>query len=148
MPSTMPVLSSNSLKNFPSAFCILLVACPTVQGILPNSIFKRSDCPRIALKTSCAVNLPSLPICLNCPIVVPIPSAIAFASLGACSMMEFNSSPRNVPEPKACPNCTSAASCDAAEPPPSNIALETSSVNSRMSLVLFFSSCALRATDV
>ncbi|MNO92417.1 hypothetical protein D3C76_839920 [compost metagenome] len=81
-----------------------------------------------ARTTASEVSLPSAPMVRSWPMVTPRPRAMAWASAGVCSMIEFSSSPRSVPEASAWPNWTIDASAACALAPLSATVLATVSV--------------------
>ena len=99
-----PTALSASPINLVSESFSICIDCPTVADVLEKSASTDCDTDNNALVTVSAVNLPSSAIARNSPRETPKPFAIASITAGVCSAIELNSSPRNTPLAKACPN--------------------------------------------
>ncbi len=128
-----PELLPASPTNLVSSLLSMVSDCPIVASVLANK--SSTACCELfkAFTSTSDVILPSAATERSCPIVMPIPCAIALASPGVCSMTELSSSPRKVPDAKAWLNWTKAASALAALAPLIATALETVSVRRAVS---------------
>ena len=123
-----PELESRSPKARWKAFFKRVSAPDTVSGRLAYSSARRVRSFSKASSTAAEVILPSCAKARSEPSGTLIPSAMACASRGVCSMTELNSSPRNCPEAKACPSCINAPAAASLEAPESDTAWPMASV--------------------
>ncbi|MNX72609.1 hypothetical protein D3C86_1039690 [compost metagenome] len=77
-------------------------ACSNRRGMRSSSELSDDNDLSRALVTTSAVILPSAAIWRIWPLVTPKYSASARVMRGPCSMTEFSSSPRSVPEARPC----------------------------------------------
>ncbi len=113
LPEAWSVAPTNSRNSFFSP----VNAWPTVCGILAKSASICGATLRSASATTSAVSLPSSASLRSAPSGTPMPSAMACARPGVCSITELNSSPRRAPAPRPWPSCSSAAEAAWADAP-------------------------------
>ena len=136
---------SSSAKKRDQEFFICIVACPIVRFMVVNSLSIVFACFSMADITTSVVSLPSAANALNCPMVTPIPVAMASDTLGICSITELSSCPLKALAANPCVSWTRAASAEVALAPDITKALDMAFVTVNSLLCSIFKLLVLRA---